>query len=320
MARTKEPEKEGGRMKIAIIGAGAMGSLFAGRLAEKDYSVSLIEVSGRMIDAIGAKGLRMMGLFGEKAYSLPVGPADRYINPFDLLIVFTKGMHTSSAMEAAKHVIGKDTWALTVQNGIGNVEAIESFIARDRIVMGMTNWPSTLIEPGLVNVPGEGEIKVWAASGQASEKLEAIASALDGAGLNCKLDPHVEVAIWEKLAFNSALNSLAAITGLTVGEMGDRQESRNIVFTILDEVIAVAKARGLAVDADHIRESVEHAFANHRQHKPSMLQDRLAGRRMEIGTITGAVSKTGETLGIATPVATTFASLLTLVDGADLRV
>ena len=307
-------------MKIAVIGAGAMGSLFAGRLAHKDHDVSLIEVSGAMIEAIGEEGLRMIGRFGEQTYRLPVGPADRYTDAFELLIVFTKGMHTTSAMEAAKHAIGPDTWALTVQNGIGNVEAIEAFVARDRIIMGMTNWPSTLIEPGLINIPGEGEIKIWAANGQTSENLEAISSALDEAGLNCKLDPGVEVAIWEKLAFNSALNSLAAVTGLTVGEMSDRQESRAIVFTIVDEVVTVARAKGLAVDVDHIRVSVEHAFANHRQHKPSMLQDRLAGRRMEINTITGAVSKTGAALGIATPVTTTFANLLTIVDGEASRV
>lgn len=306
-------------MKIAVIGAGAMGSLFAGRLADKKHEVSLIEVSGAMIDAITGQGLRMTGLFGENTYRLPVGAADRYAGSVDLLIVFTKGMHTASAMDAARHLIGPETWALTVQNGIGNVEAIEAFIPRDRIVMGMTNWPSTLLEPGLINVPGEGEIKVWPADGEASPAFNAIAEALDQAGLNCKPDPKVEVAIWEKLAFNSALNSLAAITGLTVGEMGDRAESRNIVFTILDEVVAVAKARGLAVDADHIRQSVEYAFANHRQHKPSMLQDRLAGRRMEIGTITGAVGKAGEALGIATPVTTTFANLLTLVDGVAPR-
>lgn len=302
-------------MKIAVIGVGAMGSLFAARLANENNDVSLIEVSEAMIEAIRRDGLRMTGLFGEKTYHLPVGPAERYAEAFELLIVFTKGMHTKSAMEAVQHTIGPDTWVLTVQNGIGNVEVIEPFVARDRIIMGMTNWPSTLIEPGLIKVPGEGEIKIWAANGQGSDKLEGINRLLDEAGLHCALDPDVEVAIWEKLAFNSALNSLAAITGLTVGEMSDRQESRTIVFTIVDEVVSVARAKGLAVDASHIREAVEYAFANHRQHKPSMLQDRLAGRRMEIDTITGAVSKAGASLGIATPVTTTFAKLLTIVDG-----
>jgi len=303
-------------MKIAVIGAGAMGSLFAGRLADIGNEVSLIEISRVLTDAIEEKGLRMTGLFGEKAYNLPTAPADHYAEAFELLIVFTKGMHTTSAMEAAKHLLGPQTWVLTVQNGIGNVEAIEAFVARDRIVMGMTNWPSTLIEPGLITVPGEGEIKVRAANGQASARLEAISRTLGEAGLNCKLDPDVEVTIWEKLAFNSALNSLAAVTGLTVGEMGDRQEARDIAFAIVDEVVAVAKARGLAVDANYVRQSMEHAFANHRQHKPSMLQDRLAGRRMEIATITGAVSRAGKTLNVATPVTTTFANLLTIFDNA----
>jgi 2-dehydropantoate 2-reductase len=303
-----------GYVKIAVIGAGAMGSLFAGRLADANNDVSLIEISRAAIEAIGGDGLRMAGRFGEATYRLPIGPADHYTDAFELLIVFTKGMHTASAIKAAKHVIGPDTWVLTVQNGIGNVEAIETGVARDRIIMGMTNWPSTLIEPGLVNIPGEGEVRIWAVNGQASEKLKAICVALEEVGLNCRLDPDVEVAIWEKLAFNSALNSLAAVTQLTVGEMGDHQESRAIVFTIVDEVVAVARAKHLAVDADHIRGSIEHAFSNHRQHKPSMLQDRLAGRRMEIDTITGAVSRAGAALGIATPVTTAFANLLTIVD------
>lgn len=302
-------------MKIAVIGAGAMGSLFAGRLAESGHDVSLIEVSATMIEAINTDGLRMTGLFGDRSYKLAVGPADGYTDIFDLLVVFTKGMHTAPAIAAVKHSIGPQSWALTVQNGIGNVETIETVIPRDRIVMGMTNWPSTLVEPGLVNVPGEGEIKLWSATGEASEKVEAISASLDEAGLNCETDPQVEVAIWEKLAFNTALNSLSAITGLTVGEIGENSEARAIVFTIVEEVVAVAGARGLAIDANHIRQSIEYAFANHRQHKPSMLQDRLAGRRMEIGTITGAVSKAGEEFAIATPVTTTFTRLLTIIDG-----
>ncbi len=307
-------------MKIAVIGAGAMGSLFAGRLSESGHDVSLIEVSPVMIEAISSKGLRLTGLFGEKTCKLPVGPATQYADAVQLLIVFTKGMHTASAMSAAVHLINEQTWALTVQNGIGNVEAIEAFIPRARIMMGMTNWPSTLKEPGLIDVPGQGEIKAWAANGQPSEKVTEISKALTDSGLNCQLDPKVEVAIWEKLAFNSALNSLAAVTGLTVGEMGERPESRDIVFNILDEAVVVAKARGIDVDPDHIRQSVEHAFANHKNHKPSMLQDRIAGRRMEISTITGAVSAVGKELGVATPVTTAFANLLTLLDGEAPRI
>ncbi len=302
-------------MKIAVIGAGAMGSLFAARLAECGRDVSLVEVAPAMIESIASRGLRMSGVFGQKAYDLPIRQADGYDDVFDLLIVFTKGMHTASAIAAAAHTIGPRTMALTVQNGIGNVEAIGKFIPRERIAMGITNWPSTLVEPGLIDVAGEGEVRLWSACGDASDDIVSICSMIDAAGLRCRLDRDVEVAIWEKLAFNAALNSLSAVTGLTVGEMGDRPESRAVVFEIVDEVVAIAKAKGLAVDRERVRHAVEHAFANHRQHKPSMLQDRLAGRRMEIGTITGAASLCADEVAFDAPVTATFARLLTLFDG-----
>lgn len=301
-------------MHIAVIGAGAMGGLFAVRLAQAGQQVSLIEVSHPLIDAISADGLHLSGLFGDLNVRMPIGPADTYDGAFDLVIIFTKGIHTTPALTAARHVIGPNTWALTVQNGIGNVEAIEPFVPRERIVMGMTNWPSTPRQPGKVDIPGTGQVTIWSADGQDSEQLRLIGKVLDDGGLNCKLDPMVKVAIWEKLAFNAALNSTAALTGLTVGEMSDSRDAREVVMAVLAETAAVALAQSIAVDQERMREAVEHAFAEHRAHKPSMLQDRLAGRPMEISTITGAVGKAGRELGADTPVTSTLASLLAALE------
>lgn len=302
-------------MNIAVIGAGAMGGLFAARLAESGQAVSLVEVSPHLIDAITDKGLRLEGHLGTSTSRLPIGAAGQLGGPFDLVIVFTKGLHTADAMAAAQPLFGPATWALTVQNGIGNVEAIEPFIPRSRIAMGMTNWPSTPLEPGRISVPGEGQVRLWSADGAGSATLTEIAQMLDRAGLNCTLDENVEIAIWEKLAFNAALNSIAAIAGLTVGEIGDLKATRELAFAVMSETVAVAHARGIAVDEGNIRQAIEHAFAEHRAHKPSMLQDRLAGRAMEIGTITGAVAKAGESAGVATPVTTTLTALLVALDG-----
>lgn len=301
-------------MRIAVIGAGAMGSLFAARLAAAEQNVSLVEVAGSQIAAIGDHGLRVSEENAENVLRIPIAPAADYSGPFDLLILFTKGMHTKAALEAARHLIGPQTWGMTVQNGVGNVEAMEAAIPRDRIVVGMTNWPSTVLAPGHIQVPGSGEVRIWSASGAPSQRLEDICLALNDAQLNCVLDPSVEVAIWEKVAFNAALNSLAAITDMTVGEMSDRTEARQIAFAILAEALAVAKARGIEVDAERTRRAVEHAFQHHRQHKPSMLQDRLAGRPMEIDTITGAVWREGLMQGVPTPVTAAFTNLLKLFD------
>ena len=141
-------------MKIAIVGAGAMGGRFAARLAEGGQDVCLIEIFRPLIHAIAQNGLRLSGEFGDVTYKIAIGPADRYQGAFDLLIVFTKGMHTASALESCVHLIGPVTWVLTVQNGIGNIDTISAFVPRERIAMGMTNWPSTLVEPGHIHVPG----------------------------------------------------------------------------------------------------------------------------------------------------------------------
>ena len=234
-------------MKIAIIGAGAMGGLFAARLAGSGQNVSLVETSPTQIAAIRSGGLSLSSDFGEENFRLPVGPATDYSGSFDLIIVFTKGMHTEAAMVAAKHLVGPHTWVMTVQNGIGNVEAIEAFTPRDRIVMGMTNWPSTLVSPGHIRVSGDGEVRLWNSSGTSSHGLEEIGQLLRSAGLNCVLDPSVEIAIWEKLAFNSAMNSLAATADVTVGQMADSTQAREIVSALLSEALAVALARGVKV-------------------------------------------------------------------------
>lgn len=300
-------------MRIAVIGAGAMGSLFAGRLAASGEDVSLVEINPAQIDAVKERGLRLSIAGVDEIHNLPIGPAPTYSGVYDLLIVFTKGMHTEAAVQAASHLIGPDTQALTVQNGIGNVEKIEPVIPRERIIKGMTNWPATTVEIGHVAVPGSGEIHLWPALGESSPRFEAACQVLNKAGLNCIADRSVDAAIWEKLSFNAALNSVAAVTGMAVGEMGDSAEARKIIFSMLDESLAIASALGVGVDRDRTRQSVEYALANHRHHKPSMLQDRLAGRPMEIHTITGAVAAQAERLAVPAPVTATLTSLLRFI-------
>ncbi len=301
-------------MRIGIIGAGAMGSLFAGRLAAAGEDVSLVEVNSAQIDAVRERGLLLTIDGKDESHVVPIGPAEIYSGFFDLVIVFTKGMHTEAAVKAASHLIGPDTLALTVQNGLGNVEMIETVVPRERIIKGMTNWPATVLGMGHVTIPGSGEVHLWPAAGGSSPQFEAVCHALDKAGLNCSADRSVDTSIWEKVSFNAALNSVAAVTGMTVGEMGDSVEAREVVFSILREALATASALGIAVDGERTRASVEYALANHRHHKPSMLQDRLSGRPMEIDTITGSVAAEAERHGVPAPVTATMARLLRLID------
>lgn len=297
-------------MRIGVIGAGAMGGLFGASLALAGHEVFLVEVSPATIAAVSAHGLRLTRDGVTHAPKLPIGPASTFSGVCDLLIVFTKGLHTRAAVAAAAHLVGPDTWALTVQNGLGNPEAIHPVIPPGRVAIGMTNWPADVPGPGQVDIHGAGVVRIWTDTGVADPRLDAIAAALDGAGLACTADPDVVVVIWEKVAMNAAMNALCCLLRETVGGVAASADARAVADDVLREVVAVATAKGIAVSLERVRGMVAHGMAEHADHKPSMLQDRLAGRPTEIDFLNGAVAEEGRRLGIPTPVTETLARLV----------
>lgn len=289
-------------MKIAIVGAGAMGGLFGARLALAGQAVSFVEASEQAIEVIARQGLRLETPDVQATVQVPIGRATELSGHFDVLVIFTKGFHTAAAIESVRHLVGPDTWALSVQNGLGNAEIIAGVVPAERVIVGMTNLPADLVAPGVVHSHGEGHINLWAGNGEDQPRVHEVAAVFSQAGLPCEADPQVQVAIWEKVAFNAALNSVCAVTRQTVGAVGASEQGRQLLNSILDETVAVAQAAGIAVDRQRVGASVDYALRNHQQHKPSMLQDLEAGRKTEIDFINGAVVAHGKRLGVATPV------------------
>jgi 2-dehydropantoate 2-reductase len=224
-------------------------------------------------------------------------------------------MHSAGAIASVAHLAREGTWALTLQNGLGNAEAIAEVFGPERVLMGVTDYPADL--QGLTQVAshGAGRISIGAfrQTSAADQEAERVADLFTRCGLDARFDPAVLGAIWEKVAFNAALNSISTITGLPVGGM-DRPEGRRIARAVIDEVAAVASAKGIRLDSETIWHKVEFALANHRSHKPSMLQDRLAGRRTEIESINGAIVRTAESLGVPSPVTSTLADLVRMTE------
>ena len=302
-------------MKIAILGAGAMGSFFGGLLAESGQTVTLIDVNDAHLQAIREHGLRLeTGMGDRRISSLETCRPEQVTSQPDLLLVFTKTLHTATALEGISGIIGPDTLVLTLQNGLGNVETVARFVPEDRIVVGMTTWPADLAGTAHVRSHGFGIIRIMAADGQERSGVAGIAEALSKAGLRCTVDQTVWQAIWEKVAFNAALNGICAVTGCTVDQLGAAPAGFALASAVVDEVIAVARAEGVEADADHCRETVAHAIAQHVGHKPSMLQDVLAGRATEIGAINGAVAERADKHGIAVPCTETLLGLVRLIE------
>ena len=278
-----------------------MGSLFGGLLAEAGHAVELIDVNSAQIAAISEHGLLIRNDAGERRLAIPIMRPDEATTQPDWLIVFTKAMHTQGALAAAKHLIGPQTRLLSLQNGLGNAEKLAGFAEASRIAIGMTTIPADLVAPGEVHSHGESKTRVVMVHGGSDAALAALASALDEAGLPCAVDPDAVVAIWEKVAFNVALNSLCAVTQRTVGTLGDDAGGRELAHAVAGEVLAVAQAEGFAVSLERTHATIDHALNHHSGHKPSMLQDLLAKRPTEIETLNGAVVRIAEKHGIAAP-------------------
>ncbi|HDR9469213.1 ketopantoate reductase family protein [Burkholderia multivorans] len=306
-------------MRIAILGAGAMGSLFGGLLAESGEDVTLIDVNDAHLDAIRRDGLRIDDDRGERRITTlqalrPEAANASADTPFDLLIVFTKSLHTRVALDGVRALLTPHTHVLTLQNGLGNVETLNAFVPLERILVGVTTWPADLAGLAHVHSHGAGTIRMMTADGAASPFAAAVADALSRAGLACTLDADVWAAIWEKVAFNAALNTLCAVTRCTVDQLGEHHDGPRLAQAIVAETAAVARAKGIAVDAVRIARNVEHAIREHRGHRPSMLQDVLAGRRTEIDAIGGKVVAAAREVGLAVPHTETMLSLVRVID------
>jgi 2-dehydropantoate 2-reductase len=288
-------------IRISILGAGAMGSLFGGLLAEAGHKVELLDVNPAQIAAVREHGLLVRNDAGERRLALSIlRPEEARTQP-DWLIVFTKAMHTQGALESARHLIGPQTRLLSLQNGLGNAEKLMAFADASRIAIGMTTVPADLVAPGEVHSHGPSKTRVVMVDGRDDDGLAALVTALNAAGLPCAVDPEAIVAIWEKVAFNVALNSLCAVTQRTVGALGNATDGRALAHAVAHEVLAVAQAEGLAVSPERAHATIDHALDHHGGHKPSMLQDLLARRRTEIETLNGAVVRAAERHGIAAP-------------------
>jgi 2-dehydropantoate 2-reductase len=298
---------------IAVLGAGAMGSFVGGCLAGV-ADVTLLDVNEAHMEAVSQNGLRMDTDAGTSTVYPAAMRPEALATPPDLLIVLTKQPHTLTALAAVQPCLSPETWVLTLQNGLGNQELIERFIPKERILLGVTTYPADLLGPGHVGSHGEGQVRMMTADGVHRPIVDEIAALFVASGQDCLVDPDLTVAIWSKVAFNAALNSMCGVTGCRVGQVGANPAGRQLAIDVAAEVVAVANKAGIKVDGAKVRATLEHAMDTHLSHKPSMLQDMLAGRATEIGAINGAVVAVAERIGQPAPRTAALLALIRLAE------
>ena len=299
-------------MKIAVVGAGAMGCLYAGAFHRADAEVTLVDVNAEHIAAINERGLELDTRAGIETLPLPALRPEEASETVDLVVLFTKTFHTDTALTGVSAIIGPETHVLTLQNGLGNDEAVARHLARDRVIAGVSTLPSDLVGPGRVRSHGEGGSKLYPAFGGDTAFARRVADLLTAGGLPTHLEPAIQAAIWSKAIFNSAMNTLCALTRRTPGFLGTHEESNALIRAVVLEGVAAANASGIGIEPQPILDLTIVSVTDHADHEASMLQDVKAGRPTEVDAIAGAIVRAAQAAGVAVPVTETLWRLVKL--------
>jgi 2-dehydropantoate 2-reductase len=300
---------------VAIIGAGAMGCLFAARLAEQGARVTLVDVDRDRLAAIGREGVTLTDDNGARTLAVGASLAAD-LAPVDLLVLFTKGVHSAAAIRSVAHLAAARPIALTLQNGIGNAELLAATFGEERVLMGTAHVPADLTGPSSVMTHGFGHLDVGGFTPAAQGYAPSVAALLQKGGFDTHVASDINAAVWEKVAFNAALNATGMICQVANAGV-DNESGRRIAVKVVEETAAVAAAKGITIDRDRIVATIDSALREHAHHKASMLQDREHKRQTEIETINGAIAREGARLGVPTPVCDTLSDLVRIIELAS---
>jgi len=301
-ARTEQTNK-GTENKVIVVGAGAMGSLFASRFAGAGCETWVYDVWPEHVARIREFGLTVRSGDAEEVIPMHATTDPREAGLADVVLIFVKYNQTRQATRDIAQAIGPGTVVLTLQNGLGNVEQIREVIPQATLLFGFTTLTSELLGPGLIEASyaGRGHTDVWSADGVSDDACVATVDLLNRSGIDATVDPEIELHIWEKLVVNCCLNTLCAISGLSVGALVDRPETWTMLDGITDEIVAVAARKEIALTREEAHRFLRDVAEEARAHYPSMLRDIRAEKQTEIECLNGAVIREAERFGIEVP-------------------
>jgi len=291
-------------MKIAIAGSGAMGSRFGSMLHEAGNEVLLVDKWEEHIQTINNHGLTVISEEGKKTISIKALRPEETTEAVQLLIVFTKAMDTDAMLASCENLIGKGTLVLTLQNGLGNIETLEKYVPRDRVIAGVTTFGTELLGPGKIQALGSGSVQITQVDGKETKEIQQIAKIMNEAGMNAEVSADALISIWNKVAFNCVLNTLCTLMHDTVRAVGSYSQINKVIEDIVGEIILVAEKEGVRLDKEEITNMITEVFDPRMSgnHLPSMVQDMENGRKTEIDYLNGAIVRKGEQYGIPVPV------------------
>ncbi|MCP4023662.1 MAG: 2-dehydropantoate 2-reductase [Desulfobacteraceae bacterium] len=296
-------------MKITIIGAGAMGSLFGSLLAQSGQNVLLIDIWQDHIDTINSQGLGVES--DGKINNIDIKASNNIQDGqgSDLVIIFVKSTQTQQAAADAQKCLNDKGKVLTLQNGMGNADIISQIINPEKVIAGTTSHGATILGPGLIRHAGIGPTLIGMWSNQGNTDLEDIQNIFNNAGIDTKIENNIHLIVWKKLIINVGINAITALTGIKNGKIVDHPPTGELVRAAVTEACDVALAHGVKLP-DDIAEQVFTVAEATGPNRSSMGQDVDHQRPTEIDAINGAVVHLAKDKKIAVPVNKTLTALI----------
>lgn len=290
-------------MRIAIVGAGAMGSVYAGILGAAGNEVWAVDVWDEHVEAIRARGLTVEGASGRRTVRIQATSDPAEAGLCDLVVIATKAFDVERAAQAAAPLVGPETVVLPIQNGLGSADRAAAILGEESVAIGVAGgFGASLVAPGHVHHNGWELVRLGERHGPVTPRLDRIAKVWEDAGFRVQTYDDVEQLVWEKLVCNVGFSGTCTILERTIGEVLDDPSAWHVASGCATEAYQVAQARGIRLDFDDAAAYVRAFGEKIAGARPSMLLDVLAGRPCEIDVINGAIPPAAREVGLAAPV------------------
>jgi len=299
-------------MKIAIVGTGAMGSVYAALLRRAGHEVWAIDVWEEHLEAIESKGLHVSGASGDHVVDgIRTGRTPADAGPCDVWVISTKAADVEGPLEGIAALLGPDDVVMPFQNGMGAGERVARVIPEEQIVLGIAEgFGSSIPQPGSVHHNGMRLIRIGEMRGGLTDRVREIEGTWRDAGFEVRAFADIDRMIWEKFVCNVTLSAPTAVFDVTVGELMANDEAWAVALGCTMEAHRLGVASGVAFSFDDPVRYVTEFASTIPDASPSMRLDHLAGRRSEIDVINGKVVELSRELGLETPYNQTLCAVL----------
>ena len=289
-------------MKIAIIGCGAMGSVYAGLLAGAGHEVWAVDSWREHVDTIRANGLRVEGASGDRTVRVNATTSAADAGQCDLVIIATKARDVEAAARSAQAIVGPKTLIVSIQNGLGGPDKAAAILGRDRLAVGVVGgFGASMRGPGHAHHNGMELVRLGELAGPISPRLEAVAEVWRSGGFRVKCFDDIDQLVWEKLICNVCFSGTCAVTDRTISEVMNDADTWQVASGCAVEAYQVARKRGIKLGFDDPVAYVRDFGSKIPNARPSMLLDHLAKRCSEVDAINGAIPPAAKAVDLAAP-------------------